>query len=243
LDIGDSNLTWLAYNVAMTPDYDISPFIIVFGVERISKSTLTSWLFYYFNLFRDAEYPKPLDPTNSDGYDSELARAFPSIAISKLPDYKKYLQNDRKFLIDDESIVTNDRRKSMQLNQLKMLTMLNVGAKKNNTLSNLTQYLSDIDVRLIKRANFLILVHERGDALVFMPQKNFAFFSYISTIETAKDNPEKLYDDNALWNVKRYHDYVMDLQYDDFGKAHPIIWLEMEKSKNALLERLMLSFQ
>ena len=226
----------------MTPEYDISPFNIIFGVERISKTTLTAWLSYYYNLFR-MPFNSPLNQTETDEFDTLIAAEYGRVSISRVQEYKKYLQNSKKFMIDDESIVTSDKRKAMQSNQLKMLTMLNVGAKNNNTLANLTQYLSDIDVRLVKRANFLTLVYEKGAALVFMPQKNFAFFSYISTIEHAKDNPEQLYSDNALWNIRRYHDYVLEIEYDAFAPSHPIIWDEMEKTKDALLQRLMLSFE
>lgn len=206
----------------------MSPFNIIFGVERIGKTTLSQAMLYRYYLFREIDNitnnPDLPTPQDKNAYlNTLMTQEYKQNSISFTEDFLSYKLVHNGFFLNDEGIITSDRRDAMKSAQIKQLKTLNVYAENNNSLSTLTQYLSDLDSRLVKRANFLTLVHKRGRALVFAPIKNLPFINYISTIERIKENPDQIYKGNAIYNLKRSPDFIIELYFSPLPANSPLI--------------------
>jgi len=173
LNLYNSRLNFLAFVYSILPRYDLDNLTIISGFARSGKSTLALQLIKRIYAFR----------LNKSLRDKELMKFLKKEFLAKytfyIPSYNEFsrrfeYENEKIFLID-EGYFSSDKRESMNKEQINLSKSINAFANKKHITFLIIQFLSDLDLRFINRANILIHCYERGKALIFIKQKSFSF--------------------------------------------------------------------
>jgi hypothetical protein len=196
LNLYNSRLNFLAFIYSILPRYDLDNLTIVSGFARSGKSTLALQLIKRIYAFR----------LNKSIKDKELIRFLKREFLAKytfyIPSYNEFsrrfeYENEKVFLID-EGYFSSDKRESMNKEQINLSKSINAFANKKHITFLIIQFLSDLDLRFINRANILIHCYERGKALIFVKQKSFSFKIDIFGLENYLKRRVNIKDKNVL---------------------------------------------
>lgn len=152
------NLDQLCYTLSRRIEW-LDNNITIIGSAQVGKSTLASAIaetFYYYQ-------GRPFTNSFVDN----------NIAFNSRQGIGLFKKLDHDVMIADEAYFFADKREAMGFIQVKYLQILNFLASKRNTVITAMQDYTDIDSRIIKKTDVLILVTEIGRASVYAGNKKF----------------------------------------------------------------------
>ena len=119
-------------------------------------------------------------------------------------------------MIADEAYFFADRREAMGFIQVKYLQILNFLASKRNTVITAMQDYTDIDSRIIKKTDILILVTAIGHATVYAGSKKYPIIKrQILNTDRFVKKPNLLSDQLGETEIRRDLNYIFDIEWGD----------------------------
>lgn len=196
----DSNRLFLAWNVSRLWKYKLDFNMLVVGRKRSSKTSFAYQFVKDLFASREAE-----------------------LDIRKWVDghviYDSRQRIDEEFMpiyLDDEGMLTGDRRRSMTRMQVQKTENINFYADLLPINITLIQNFSDLDLRLVDTSTALLLVTRRGEGLLFLGsdalailKNTFGFDQFIKQPELLDNSPV------ALKMLRSKASYVFDLTWSN----------------------------
>lgn len=203
-------MNYISYSLSELSNYDLDGHILVLGTARVGKSTLTLQIArrYYSNKYQQNLQYVDTSLIQSKWYDS-------NIIYSREQGFSPLKNNKKEFIQVDDAVLLADKRGSMLPDQSKFLGKMNFYASNNNLIATLIQNLADLDSRLYSKANLVIIVYERGKALVYAKPKNFPIvrdtfdFDFIQKHTYLLNQGER----RSLYNLKRIRSYIGEIRF------------------------------
>ena len=196
LNLKNSRLNFLAFVYSILSRYDLDNLTIISGFARSGKSTFALQLIKRIYAFR-------LNKTFKDKELRDfLKREFLAKYTFYIPSYNEFsrrfeYENEKIFLVD-EGYFSSDKRESMNKEQIDLSKSINAFANRKHITFLIIQFLSDLDLRFINRANILIHIYERGKALIFVKQKSFSYKIDVFGLENYLKGRINVKDKNVL---------------------------------------------
>jgi len=165
-----SNLNLYSYCLAQGADHDIDFVNIIVGANRSGKSSLLYQVARRFYAYRMG-FKKLSD---SDYYLLNEDFNTRNVIYTKSQSMESTFKGiDRGLIGADEMIFQGDRRESMQAANINLYKIITSEASRNNVSMLLIENLSNLDSRFLSKANSILMVLERGRALLFVKEHNF----------------------------------------------------------------------
>ena len=207
------NANLLSFGIARMTNYDLAFNALVIGRARGSKLTLVALLYELIYKARN------IDIYTDEKYKSMLNQHYILDNTVGLDAVTKGTKGDVNWF--DDTHLVFDRRRSMGKKQIKETGDLNFYASMNYVNFYLMQNLSSLDSRITTIANVLILVIERGHALVFSDSKWLPLFYDRFGFEVFEENPKLAQNkDLAMKILKSRSEFICELTWTDRKAPH-----------------------
>ena len=174
--------------------------ILIIGAAQTGKSTLANAIAETLYYYKGRSF-------NLNFVDNNIAfNARQGIGL-----FKK-LEND--VMNADEAYFFADRREVMGFIQVKYLQILNFLASKRNTVITAMQDYTDIDSRIVKKTDVLILVTGIGHAAVYAGSKKFPIIKrQILNTDRFVKKPGLLSDQLGDHEIRKDANYIFDIEW------------------------------
>ncbi len=209
-------------------NYDLDAHILIIGQARSGKSTLSL-------RFLERIYSIKHDIPLSDVDNFIVNRDFFNKNMIYNPNQKLDLvkQNFKDVIITDEAFLVADKRESMTGTNIKYTKMLNVFANRNNIVFTNMQDFTELDARIRKKANLIILITQRGLAYSYLQSVNLPIVKQPSIFEFFEDNPYFLYSSQETidWTLRhRIRGFIGIIKWQPFDANSPL-WKAYNEAK------------
>lgn len=229
------NFTWMCWNISERYAYDYDTNVIVVGGARRSKSTCVADMVDVILAMR-GEQLKP-------------EFAMKHIVWNAQQGFQAFRSFENSIVWNDESYFTVDRRSSLNKLQVKYLQFINATASKNNINISVIQDLTDLDNRVLRKGNVLIIVYERGSGLVFAGDNAFPIVR-TPLIDTEKFDKRKHLlssKDRAIFELSKEATYMFPINFWQRDPKRDPFWnyyLQVkERSINSEIEKASAEFE
>ncbi len=235
IQLKNTPLNWLSYLLSKGSMYDLDFTLLLFGYARIGKSTLALHIIRRILAFKEI---KPLQEIDKEIIEKEILK---QILFYDLDDLDKAKDIKESFRFFDEALFVGDKRESMMPNQIKLLKILNAYAKYHNINIIVIQNPMDLDMRLIRKANIIIPIVERGYAQVHIIPKNFPF---VNDIFPLTDLSKEVYVFmSSRTGIDRLHSlpsFVFDVYFSNLENKR--IFREYDKLKDIAYQKKVFNY-
>jgi len=216
-----NNFNFLAYSVSKMRDFNLKSHILNVGAAQIGKSTLTLCLSKRIYEFRGIRLLPSFLRTNLVWNATQGFTAFENI------------KND--IIASDEAYFLADRREAMNYLNIKYLQLLNALASNHNIHITTIQDYTDLDSRIIKNVDILLLHYEQGSCQVFAQSHSFPIIhrTILDTKRFEKKPSLLATKKTGLYELAKQMSYIFDIHYWQFGLLfdEKEIWQEYSRIK------------
>jgi len=190
--------------------------VTIIGAAQTGKSTLASaiaeTIYYYQNRLFTTSFVD-----NNIAFNSRQGIGL----------FKKLVKD---VMIADEAYFFADKREAMGFIQVKYLQILNFLASKRNTVITAMQDYTDIDSRIIKKTDILILVTAIGHAAVYAGSKKYPIIKrQILNTDRFVKKPGLLSDQLGEYEIRKDINYIFDIEW---GDRHDAWWKHYAEVKD-----------
>jgi len=225
----DTLLNWFAFNLACMSNYDLDAHIIIVGKARSGKSTLM------LQLVRRILSIKEIAPYAQ--IDASVVKWLYEGYIYNYPQFRreKQFQNIMHSVIGvDEAFLIADKRKAMYDINVEYTEMLNVFANRNNIVFTNIQDLTELDARVVRKADAIILIKERGLAYLYAKNTTLPIVKQPSIFEFFEKYPHYLNDAAiATHKLKHIKGYIGIMKWKQIPQTS-YLWQAYTERKNKL---------
>jgi GTPase SAR1 family protein/DNA-directed RNA polymerase subunit RPC12/RpoP len=227
-NLNKSLLNFLSFNIAKMQNYDLDAHILIIGQARSGKSTLSL-------RFLERIYSIKHDIPISDIDNFIVNRDFFNKNMIYNPNQKLDLvkQNFKDVIITDEAFLVADKRESMTGTNIKYTKLLNVFANRNNIVFTNMQDFTELDARIRKKANLIILITQRGLAYSYLQSVNLPIVKQPSIFEFFEENPYFLYSkpETIDWTLRhKIRGFIGIIKWQPFDNNNPM-WKAYNEAK------------
>ena len=207
----DDNLDYLAYIIwscraKAKPKKDIN--VLIIGRAQSGKSTLAS-------ILGELVYMRDHKEFTTNFVDTHMA-------FNSKQGLKLFSNLKDDVLIADEGYFFGDRREATRYIQVKYLEILNFLASQHNVIITIIQDYTDIDLRIVKKADILILVDMVGHAKVYADSKRFPIIKrQILNTERFEKKPSLLSDTLGDNELRKDSNYIFEIAC---GERNDAFW-------------------
>jgi len=208
---GNANLDYLSYIIwagraKARPKKDIN--ILIIGRAQSGKSTLASIIGELVYMRDNKVFSKAFVDHN--------------MAFNSKQGLKLFAELKEDVLIADEGYFTADRREATRYIQVKYLEILNFLASQHNVIITIMQDYTDIDLRIVKKADILILVDMVGRGKVYADSKRFPIIKrQIINTDRFEKKPSLLNDSIGDNELRKDTNYIFEIAW---GPRNDSIW-------------------
>jgi hypothetical protein len=218
--LNKSLLNFLSFNIARMQNYDLDAHILIIGQARSGKSTLSL-------RFLERIYSIKHDIPLNDVDNFIVERDFFNKNMIYSPQQKLDLvkQNFKDVIITDEAFLIADKRESMSYVNVRYTKLLNVFANRNNIIFTNMQDFTELDARIRKKANLIILITQRGLGYAYLQSINLPIVKQPSIFEFFEENPYFLYSSQETidWTLRhKIRGFIGIIKWQPFDANNPM---------------------
>lgn len=220
---------FIFYSISQMQFYDLDCKILVIGAARSSKSTL---MLHGAIRINSANKNLTFEASSNDLLNNDWVNK--GIIYTREQGFSVMGEFRGSPIALDDVILIADSRESLNPLQVKFLQNLNFFASKNNIIFSLIQNYSELDKRLIRNANIIFLVFERGEALVFADSKNFPILNDAHYFERIVKNPFLISSgdkETGVYNLMKLPSFIARIRFPPLMQ-NPL-WLRYKEIKEA----------
>jgi len=238
-NLNKSLLNFLSFNIAKMQNYDLDAHILILGQARSGKSTLSL-------RFLERIYSIKHDIPMTDVDNFIVNKDFFNKNMIYSPQQKLDLvkQNFKDVIITDEAFLIADKRESMSYVNVRYTKLLNVFANRNNIIFTNMQDFTELDARIRKKANLIILITQRGLGYSYLQSINLPIVKQPSIFEFFEDNPYFLYSSQETidWTLRhKIRGFIGIIKWKPFDSNNPM-WKAYLETKLKTQKDLDLNF-
>jgi len=220
-------------------NYDLDAHILILGQARSGKSTLSL-------RFLERIYSIKHDIPMTDVDNFIVNKDFFNKNMIYSPQQKLDLvkQNFKDVIITDEAFLIADKRESMSYVNVRYTKLLNVFANRNNIIFTNMQDFTELDARIRKKANLIILITQRGLGYSYLQSINLPIVKQPSIFEFFEDNPYFLYSSQETidWTLRhKIRGFIGIIKWKPFDSNNPM-WKAYLETKLKTQKDLDLNF-
>jgi len=219
-NLNKSLLNFLSFNIARMQNWDLDAHILIIGQARSGKSTLSL-------RFLERIYSIKHDIPLSDVDTFIVNKDFFNKNMIYNPNQKLDLvkQNFKDVIITDEAFLVADKRESMTGTNIKYTKLLNVFANRNNIVFTNMQDFTELDARIRKKANLIVLITQRGLAYSYLQSINLPIVKQPSIFEFFENNPYFLYSSQETidWTLRhKIRGFIGIIKWQPYDSNNPM---------------------
>lgn len=206
------NLGFLAFALYKMPLKSLAPLVIAVAEKRGGKGNLIANLYRYIFQLKLSEP----DLNKVDKWLVENNIADLNILYNDMQDFNVILGTLFNSVYNtDESLWKFNKKKTMSGGNIDSNTIINTGANHHNIGFAQIQNLANMDGDQVSSSDCLLLIYERGSALVLAREANFAIIKDYYDFEDIKKNHWLISNKKTgLYNIMKKPQYVMELHWD-----------------------------
>jgi len=238
-NINKSLLNFLSFNIARMQNYDLDAHILIIGQARSGKSTLS---LRFLERIYSIKHNIPL--SEIDNFITEKDFFNKNMIYSPQQKLDLVKQNFKDVIITDEAFLIADKRESMSFVNVRYTKLLNVFANRNNMIFTNMQDFTEIDARIRKKANLIILITQRGLGYSYLQNINLPIVKQPSIFEFFENNPYFLYSNQETidWTLRhRIRGFIGIIKWKPFEANNPM-WKAYSETKLKYQKDLDLNF-
>jgi len=234
-----SLLNFLSFNIAKMQDYDLDAHILFLGQARSGKSTLS---LRFLERIYSVKYNIPLAEIDNFILQKDFFNKNMIYSAQQKLDLIK--QNFKDVIITDEAFLLADKRESMSVVNVKYTKLLNVFANRNNIVLTNMQDFTELDLRIRKKANLIVLITQRGLGYAYLQSTNLPIVKQPSLFEFFENNPYFLYSNQSTidWALRhRIRGFIGIIKWQPYAEDN-LLWHTYKEAKLKYQKDLDLNF-
>jgi len=238
-NLNKSLLNFLSFNIARMQNYDLDAHILIIGQARSGKSTLS---LRFLERIYSIKHDIPL--TDVDNFIVEKDFFNKNMIYSPQQKLDLVKQNFKDVIITDEAFLIADKRESMSYVNVRYTKLLNVFANRNNIIFTNMQDFTELDARIRKKANLIILITQRGLGYSYLQSINLPIVKQPSIFEFFEDNPYFLYSSQETidWTLRhKIRGFIGIIKWQPFD-SNNLMWKAYLETKLKTQKDLDLNF-
>jgi len=232
-------LNFLSFNIAKMQDYDLDAHILFLGQARSGKSTLS---LRFLERIYSVKYNIPLNEIENFILQKDFFNKNMIYSAQQKLDLIK--QNFKDVIITDEAFLIADKRESMTGTNIRYTKLLNVFANRNNIVLTNMQDFTELDLRIRKKANLIVLITQRGLGYAYLQSTNLPIVKQPSLFEFFENNPYFLYSNQSTidWALKhRIRGFIGIIKWLPYAEDN-LLWRTYKEAKLKYQKDLDLNF-
>jgi len=234
-----SLLNFLSFNIANMQNYDLDAHILILGQARSGKSTLS---LRFLERIYSIKHNIPLNEVDNFIVEKDFFNK--NMIYSPQQKLDLVRQNFKDVIITDEAFLIADKRESMSYVNVRYTKLLNVFANRNNIIFTNMQDFTELDARIRKKANLIVLITQRGLGYAYLQSINLPIVKQPSIFEFFENNPYFLYSSQETidWTLKhKIRGFIGIIKWQPFTTDN-LMWKAYVETKLKTQKDLDLNF-